>query len=99
MRYLIVEKELGLFLGVYQNIFIFAKTNVFPIVKAPGFNSVEDAEYYIAKYFPKENKTYGVIDVETNDKYVNIIDVIKSGYKEYTYNLIDFIPMLSGAIH
>lgn len=99
MRYLIVEKELGLFLGVYQGVFIFAKDNSFPIIKAPGFDSPDDAEYYIAKYFPKENKKYGVIDVETNDKYVNIIDVIKSGYKEYTYNLIDFIPMLSGAIH
>lgn len=99
MRYLIVEKDLGLFLGVYQNIFIFAKDNFFPIIKSPGFNSVEDAEYYIAKYFPKENRKYGVISIDTSDKYVNVVDVLRAGYEEYVYNMIDFIPMPSGAIH
>lgn len=99
MRYLIIEKELGLFLGVYQGTFIFAKTNVFAIVKAPSFNSDKDAEFYIAKYFPKENKRYGTIDIETENQYVSIVDVIKAGYKDYTHGLIDFIPMLSETIH
>jgi hypothetical protein len=99
MRYLVVEKELGLFLGVYQGIFIFAKNNVFPIIKSPGFDSEEDAEYYIGKYFPKKDKTYGVICIETKSRYVNIVDVIKSGYKEYVHDLVNFIPMYSEAIH
>lgn len=99
MRYLIIEKDLGLFLGVYQGVFIFAKGNVFPIVKAPSFDSEQDAEYYIAKYFPKGGKTYGVIKVESKDKYVGVADILKAGYKEYTHEMIDFIPMISGAIH
>lgn len=99
MRYLIVEKELGLFLGVYQNIFLFSKMNIFPIVKVPSFDSDEDAKYYIEKYFPNENKKYSVINIETKDKYVNVIDIIKAGYTDYTDELINFIPMLSGAIH
>lgn len=101
MRYLIVEKERGLFLGAYKNLFLFARSNIFPIVRAPSFESLQDAEYYIASYLKTENdgRTYGVIEVESKDKYVNVVDVIKAGYKEYTHDLIDFLPMQSEAIH
>ena len=99
MRYLIVEKELGLFLGFYRGIFMFAKDNIYPILKVPGFDTEEDAEYYIGRYFPKEDKQYGVISVETKTKYVSIVDVIKAGYKEHAHELIDFIPMQSEEVH
>lgn len=101
MRYLIVEKERGLFLGAYKQYFLFARNNIFPIVRAPSFESLEDAEYYIAAHLKKEedDRTYGVIEVESKDRYVGIIDILKAGYKEYTHELIDFLPMQSEAIH
>jgi hypothetical protein len=46
-----------------------------------------------------DERDYGIIQVETKDKYVSIIDIIKAGYEEYTHNLIDFLPMDSEAIH
>jgi len=99
MKYLIVEKDRGLFLGAYRNNFLFARNNIFPIVKAPSFDSEEDAAYYIENYLKTTERTYGIIQVESKDKYVSVIDVIKAGYKEYTHNLIDFLPMDSEAIH
>ncbi len=99
MKYLIVEKDRGLFLGAYRNNFLFARNNIFPIVKAPSFDTEQDAEYYIENYLKTDGRTYGVIQVESKDKYVSVIDVIKAGYKEYTHNLIDFLPMDSEAIH
>jgi hypothetical protein len=68
-------------------------------VKAPSFDSEEDAAYYIENYLKTTERTYGIIQVESKDKYVSVIDVIKAGYKEYTHNLIDFLPMDSEAIH
>ena len=99
MRYLIVEKEKGLFLGSFRTLYLFAKGNIFGIVKAPSFGTEVDAEYYIANYLPKEDAKYGVISVESKDKYVSIIDIIKAGYGEYTHDLIEFLPMQSEAIH
>lgn len=99
MRYLIVEKEFGLFLGVYRDIFIFAKNCIFPIMKSPSFDTKKGAEYYIEKYFPKEYKDYLVISIKSENKYVHIVEVIKAGYKEYTHELIDFIPMQSEEVH
>ncbi len=99
MKYLIVEKDRGLFLGAYRNNFLFARNNIFPIVKAPSFDTEQDAEYYIENYLKTDERTYGIIQVQSKDKYVSVIDVIKAGYKEYTHNLIDFLPMDSEAIH
>jgi hypothetical protein len=99
MRYLIVEKDRGLFLGAYKEYFLFARNNIFPIVKAPSFNTLEEAELYIAYYLNETDRKYGVIEVDSKNKYVNIVDVLKAGYKEYTHNLIDFLPMQSEAIH
>lgn len=98
MRYLIVEKEKGLFLGSFNNVTLFAKENVFPIIKAPSFDSEEIALTYIQYYFANDGE-YGVISVESSDKYVHIFDIIKGGYGEYTHKLIDHLPMLSEAVH
>jgi hypothetical protein len=99
MRYLIVEKDRGLFLGSFKNIFLFAATSIFPVNKVPSFGTEADAEYYIATYLMDENSQYGVIQVESKDKYVHIIDIIKQGYGKYTHQLMDFIPMPSETIH
>jgi hypothetical protein len=99
MRYLIVEKERGLFLGAYRDYYLFARNNIFPIGKAPSFDTEADAEYYIKNYLQSNDRVYGVIQIDTKGKYVSIIDILKAGYSEYTHNLIDFIPMPSEAIH
>lgn len=99
MRYVIIEKTDGLFLGSYLGEFIFAKDNTFPIVKVPSFESIQLAEFYIASYFPIDNKQYGVIEIDTKDKYVSLIDILKAGYEEYTHRLMMNYPMISTAMH
>jgi hypothetical protein len=99
MRYLIVEKEKGLFLGSFKNVALFADSNVFPIIKVPSFDTTNDAEHYIANYLPKEAKQYGVIEIKSNTKYVSIIEIIRQGYAEYTHGLIDYLPMQSENVH
>lgn len=99
MRYLIVEKTRGLFLGMFRNYFLFAKDNVFAIAKVPSFNTENDALQYISENLSIDGAEYGVISVESKHKYVSIVDVIKQGYSEYTHDLIHFLPMQSEAIH
>lgn len=99
MRYIIIEKDRGLFLGSAYQMHIFAKENIFNIVKVPSFDSEIKAMSYIAHSFGDDGYEYGVIAVEAKDKYVNIIDIIKQGYGEYTHNLMDLLPMVSESVH
>jgi hypothetical protein len=100
MRYLIIEKDKGLFLGTYRQVSLFAKNNIFAVVKVPSFSSEEEAFTYIELELAKDDtEKYGVIAVETNSRYVNIVDIIKQGYGDYTHNLIDCLPMISEEIH
>ena len=99
MRYLIIEKDLGLFLGYYKGIFLFAKESTLPVTKVPSYDSIEEAEFYISQYLPKKDKKYGVISALSEDKYISVIGLIKQGYAEYTHNMIDYLPMLTETMH
>ena len=99
MRYLIIEKEKGLFLGAFRQIYIFAKGNIFSIVRAPSFDTENEAMAYIARVFDGDGGEYGVIAIDAKDKYVSIIDVIKQGYGAFTHELIDLLPMISESVH
>lgn len=99
MRYLIIEKEKGLFLGAFRGKYLFAKNNIFPITKAPSFETLKEAEFYISSHLNTDEKEYGVIEVNAKDRYISIVEIIKQGYSEYTHEMIDFIPMLSEEIH
>ena len=99
MRYMIVDKEKGLFLGTLNDYHMFAKGNIFTVIKAPSFDTEEKAMTYIAYISKLGGFDLGVISLDTNQKYVNITEVIKQGYGDYTHDLINFLPMLSEEIH
>jgi hypothetical protein len=99
MRHLIIEKDLGLFLGYYKGLFLFAKENVLPVTKVPSYESIEEAEYYISQYLPKKNKKYGTIKVATKERYVSVVEIVKQGYTDYTHDMINYLPMLTETIH
>jgi hypothetical protein len=100
MRYLIIEDQKGLFLGIFNNFYLFAKNTIFPVVKVPSFNTENEAMQFIAVMsINNDDLKYGVIQVDTNDKYVSIVDIIKAGYGKYTHEMIDFLPMISETMH
>jgi hypothetical protein len=99
MRYLIIEKDRGLFLGTYREVSLFAKGNIFSIAKAPSFRSEDEAMSYIEHVLSHDKGGYGVIAINSNELYIGVIDIIKAGYGEYTHDLIDALPMISRSIH
>lgn len=99
MRHIIIEKDLGLFLGYYKGLFLFAKESVLPVTKAPSYDTIEEAEYYISQYLPKKDKKYGVITINSKDRYVTVVEIIKQGYSDYTHSMIDYLPMLTETMH
>jgi hypothetical protein len=53
---------------------------------------------YIGKRFP-ESFVASVQDENNNDPYVDVVDIVKSGYGEYAWGMIDALPTPSDTIH
>lgn len=103
MRYLIVEKTKGVFLGAYSIFALFAKNDKFGIVKAYSFSTKQDAEEYIEDSLKaslaSEGLEFSVIEIDSKDEYVKVEDIIKQGYGEYTHMMMDNLPMISESVH
>lgn len=99
MRYIIVEETLGVFIGSYRQVALFAKNDVFGFTKAFCFEKYSEAEEYLELFNKDENFVYSVVEINANSKYVNVEDLIKQGYGKYTHYMMDNIPMISEATH
>lgn len=99
MRYAIIEEELGFFLGAYEKFGVFAKTDIFGLDKAYGFESREDADEFIDEYLGRDRGDWFVVEINTDNKYIDVIELLKSGYGEYTHSMADNLPMTNFEIH
>lgn len=97
MRYLVVEHTLGIFLGDFGDMPLFSNILTLPVVKAYSFDTREIAEDYIKGF--KEPQSFFVVEVDADEKYVNVVTLIKQGYSKYTAKMVDKLPMLSEEIH
>lgn len=81
---------------------LFSSNNIFDLTKAVAFFQKEDASRYLSTYISRRCPQAFIAPVETNDKessYVDVIDLLKSGYGTYLEDMIDAIPMPSQATH
>jgi hypothetical protein len=39
------------------------------------------------------------VEIESSGQYVDVIDLIKSGYTQYTHDMVDALPMDNETIH
>ncbi len=99
MRYTIAEEDLGFFLGAFKNHGVFAKNDVFGLSKAFSFETKRDAQEFIDEYMNGDEKNFFVIEIATNDKYIDVTELLKNGYAKYTHAMIDSIQMISTEIH
>jgi hypothetical protein len=78
---------------------IFAKENPFGISSAASFSSKEDAEYYMNNYLSKIHEDLKIVSVETDRKHISATELIKSGFGDYTHDMMDNLPMISDEVH
>lgn len=98
-RYLVIDKEMGVFLGTYLKFALFAANDGFDVVKAFSFESEDAAHKFVAMNTSLEEDDYFVAPIETKDKYVSVIDVIKAGYGKHTHNMVNNLQMISYSEH
>ena len=98
MRYIIIEKEKGIFLGNYMEETLFSNSMPFPITKAYSFHTIEDAISF-AEFISSDGREYEVKVIETDKKYIPIDILIKSGYGKHTKRMLKYTPVISESIH
>lgn len=112
MRYILVDDEAGIFLGAHkipifgdpkavEGYLIFSNYNAmdFQITKAYSFDSIRDALLYANTFLIKDFPDLYVEQINTEDKYVDVVDLIKSGFGAHTHSMIDHLDMPSNLIH
>jgi hypothetical protein len=99
MRYIVVEKSLGVFVGAFDRYAVYAKNEVFGLDRVVSFPTRQDAEECVRDYLNKQDKEFDVIEIETSNGWVMITDIIRSGYGKYTHRMMNNIPMISTQIH
>lgn len=98
-RVIAISTERGVFLGAISGYAIFSKTDPIGIPKAYGFDTVEAAKYFVQTSLPSFANTMFYPEIETDSNYVSVVDIIKQGYERYTFNMMDYLPMPSEAVH
>ena len=100
MRYIILSKTHGIFVGTVVGYALFSKSSVVGTYKAYTFDSDKNATEYINKNFKDKSYTdffSGHVEIDT--EYASCVDLIKNGYEEYVGYMLDFMPMISESIH
>lgn len=98
-KYIIINKEKGVFLGAYSGYAFFAKTDPVGIPKAFAFDTPEVATLFINSNMARYANNTFYAPIETNSTYPSVAEIIKAGYGDYTYNMMDYLPMPSEAVH
>jgi hypothetical protein len=111
MRYIIIDPEEGVFLGTHGTpipsqgvriVPLFSKQNIFEITKAASFPSKTAANTYLNKYLKTSCPKAFIAPIESKDsktEFVDVIDIVKSGYGEYAEGMVEAIPMDNRSIH
>ncbi len=98
-----IHKQLGVFIGAYKNYTFFAKDDVFATYKAFSFIDVEDANLYFTENLEKTTdlkvKDMIFVNVEYKSNFPSVVDIVKAGYGQYTFNMLNHMPLQNNYIN
>jgi hypothetical protein len=110
MRYIIIDSEQGVFLGTHGTptpegvriIPLFSKQNLFEITKAASWATQQEATGYLNRYLKYDCPKAFIAKIDSvnpKEDFVDVIQIIKSGYGRYAEGMIDAIPMDNRTVH
>lgn len=107
MRYIIIDPEEGVFLGTKSDPFasgfkivaLFSKNNFFEITKAVSWETIHEAQKYQETFMRKGFPDSFIAEIDVDTTYVDVVDLVKAGYGEYAFEMIDAIPMPNTNVH
>jgi len=98
LRYVIIEKDKGIFLGNYLGAPLFSNSLLFPIIKAYSFKTFEEADEY-ADYIAYAGYEFEIVDIDCKYEYIPIDILVKNGYSKHTERMLSYVPTLTKTVH
>jgi hypothetical protein len=99
VRYILIDKTRGIFLGNYLSTAMWSETLVIPITKAYSFYHLYEAKEYAKFFDDEEDFSIDVHEIDYEHKFIPIEILIKEGYSAYTYKMLKFLPAISEQIN
>jgi hypothetical protein len=91
----------GIYLGVYLGYALFSNSPMAFSSKAIRFDTEADIRDFFVKTLPILASEIVALSVETtsDNHYVDVIEIIKSGHTKHTERMVENLPMLNETIH
>ena len=107
MRYIIIDPHEGVFLGTKSEparggvkvLVLFSRNNFLEITKAVSWKTIKEAESYLTSFISRGFPDAFVAEVYSEKDYVDVIDLAKAGYSDYTVEMFEALPMENISIH
>jgi hypothetical protein len=108
MRYVILDPQHGIFLGTHTSkafdpsgsiLSLWSRYNVFALTRAYSFDTKHEASMYLDHYLYEDFPDCFVATVNTDEKYIDVVDLLKCGLGSFTYDMMDGLPMQNQSIH
>lgn len=85
---------------LYKTFALFADENPLNIPRAISFNTREEATDFCNESFNKiQMDSMSIVQIESGSQYPDVTDIIKSGYGDYTFDMLDGLELTSQYIH
>ena len=99
--YIAVHKTKGIYLGVVSGYGLFSEAGIAFTSKAIRFDSREELHSFFDSALPNLSKEIKAVEIRTNEtgNYVDVVDILKSGYYDHTDNMVEALPPYSETIH
>lgn len=99
--YIAVHKTKGIYLGVVSGYGLFSEAGMAFTSKAIRFDSKEEIHSFFDSVLPNISKEIEPVEIRTNGtgNYVDVVDILKSGYYDHTDSMVEALPIDNDTIH
>lgn len=99
--YIAVHEKKGIYLGIVAGYALFSNTDVAFTSKAIRFQSADEVMKFFETYLPNLYEGVSAVEIQTKEtgNYVDIVDILKSGYYDHTDSMVEALPITNDTIH
>ncbi|MFA7408382.1 MAG: hypothetical protein WCY93_11260 [Anaerolineaceae bacterium] len=100
-RYMVANEELGIFLGIFENVAFFSTQNVVAVDRAVTFDDEVSAIQFIHRVEEYDERFKGlkVLPVDCHDRYASVVEIIKAGHGSYAREMFEMMPAVTDTLH
>lgn len=103
LRYLIVEKRLGVFMGIVAGTPVFANRDTYGAREAISFSSIEDAETTIDYIFRDSSRRddfkFFFEPVSSSEPMISVIEMFRQGLGPYIQSVFESMSPPTETLH